>query len=219
MELITKTLAPQEILQIQQFKKSLSKQEWQNSWFKSYSFCTNLSSKYKATMNHQKIEQSETKSQKYSSALTDFSKKLLLEIRTIEFTSRVGLIFSLNIPIKLTDLTSKNVWSASYRTIHFQLKPQSTKTKLINLSTLSLSKPEDKLFWQLNIWDFSQLSSNVKTESLKKIKKLFLTAFLKTLTIFGVLSLSFKRKRKNKFKILCNYQQIIQFLIRFLNTK
>jgi hypothetical protein len=96
-------------------------------------------------MSHQKTEQLETKSQKYSSALTDFSKKLLLEIKTIEFISLVGLIFSFNIPIKLTDLTSKNVWSASYRTIRSQFKPPSTKTKLINLSTLSLSKPEDKL--------------------------------------------------------------------------
>lgn len=144
MALITITLGHRVTLPIPQFKKSLLKLEWLNYLLRSFSSFMSLLKKSKGTVNLLKTEQSEIKSLKFSSALTNCWKKLLLVIKTIGFISQDGSTFSSNILTKSTDLTSNNVWSASCKTTHFPSKLQSTRIKSISLSTPSLRKLKDK---------------------------------------------------------------------------
>lgn len=92
----------------------------------------NLSSKSKATANHPKTEQSETKYQKFLNAPTNFCKRLQSETKTTESTFQDGLMFSYNIQTISTDLTFNNVWCVFYKIILCQLKQPLTKIKSMN---------------------------------------------------------------------------------------
>ena len=83
-------------------------------------------------MNHQKTEQLETKFLKFFNALTDFWKKLQLEIKTTEFICLAGSISSSNTQTKSTDHMFKNALFAYYKIILSPLKPRLTKIKSTN---------------------------------------------------------------------------------------
>jgi hypothetical protein len=99
----------------------------------------------KGTANPQKTEPSGTKFLKFSNAHTNCSKRLQLEIKTIEFTSPDGSTFSFNIQTTSTGLTFRSVWFVFCKTILDPLRPPSPRTKSWNWSIHSLRKPGVRL--------------------------------------------------------------------------
>lgn len=213
-----KTSAHQETLPTRPFKRFLSKQAWQSYWLKLCSSCTNLSKISRETVNLQKTGPWETRSLKSSNAPISFSKRLQLEMKTTEFTSRDGSTFSSSTPITSTDPTFRNVWFVFCRTTQGRLRLPLPRTKSFNSSIRSLKRQGAKPFWQQNTWDFSQLSSSAKIEWSKKTNKSFWIVSSRTTKTNGVLSSSSKKGKKIKFTIRWACQQHIQYTTKSSNT-